>query len=200
MRTIVKVDIRTYRIWYKVGVYIYDSESIAIRNRNISEYISENRKAMCTGRETQECYVGTWDRNRNKNKNRNWNWTKLEREISRAALVIPKFEHGVLYHHTTGWICHTPGQDPSHSDDDVTQYMQQELLRYMVYSSEEVLSSVCPFASVWTRFRPDWFRLSCPPWTKHALGYCPRISRPRPDLWDLLLRKERGRCSGRDGQ
>jgi len=64
MRTIVKVDIRTYRIWYKVGVYIYESESIAIRNWNISEYGSEHRKAMCTGRVTQECYVGTWDRNR----------------------------------------------------------------------------------------------------------------------------------------
>jgi len=74
MRTIVKVDIRTYRIWYKVGVYIYESESIAIRNRNISEYGSEHRKTVCTGRETQECYVGTWDRNRNKNKNWNWNW------------------------------------------------------------------------------------------------------------------------------
>jgi len=41
------------------GVYIYESESIAIRNRNISEYGSEHRKAVCTGRETQECYVGT---------------------------------------------------------------------------------------------------------------------------------------------
>jgi len=56
------------------GVYIYESESIAIRNRNISEYGSEHRKVVCTGREIQECYVGTQDRNRNKNKNRNWNW------------------------------------------------------------------------------------------------------------------------------
>ena len=55
------------------GVYIYESESIAIRNRNISEYRSEHRKAVCTGRETQECDVVTWDRNRNKNKNRNRN-------------------------------------------------------------------------------------------------------------------------------
>ena len=44
------------------------SESIAIRNRNIMEYGSEHRKAVCTARETQECYVGTW------NRNRNWNW------------------------------------------------------------------------------------------------------------------------------
>jgi len=57
-----------------VGVYIYESESIAIRNRNISEYGSEHRKAMCTRRETQECYVRTQDRDRNKNRNRNRNW------------------------------------------------------------------------------------------------------------------------------
>jgi len=37
-------------------------------NRNISEYGSEHRKAMCTEGKTQECYVGTRDRNRNKNK------------------------------------------------------------------------------------------------------------------------------------
>ena len=41
------------------GVYIYESENIGIRNRNISEYGSEHRKAVCTGRETQECYVRT---------------------------------------------------------------------------------------------------------------------------------------------
>jgi len=50
------------------------AESIAIRNRNISEYRSEHRKAMCTARETQESYVRTQDRNRNKN--RNWNWNR----------------------------------------------------------------------------------------------------------------------------
>jgi len=57
MSTIVKVDIRTYQIWYKVGVYIYESESIAIRNGKISEYGSEHRKVMCTVRDTQEGYV-----------------------------------------------------------------------------------------------------------------------------------------------
>ena len=73
MRTIVKVDIQTCQITYKVWVlYIYESESIANRNRKILEYGSEHRKAMCTARETQECYVGT--QNRNRNKNRNWNW------------------------------------------------------------------------------------------------------------------------------
>ena len=73
MRTIVKVNIQTYRTLSKVGVYIYESESIAIRNGKILEYGLEHRKAMCTARETQECYVGTWDRNRNKIRNRNWN-------------------------------------------------------------------------------------------------------------------------------
>ena len=32
MRTIIKVDIQTCQILYKVGVYIYKPESIAIRN------------------------------------------------------------------------------------------------------------------------------------------------------------------------
>jgi len=66
-------DIQTYWIWYKVGVYIYESESIAIRNRKISEYGLEHRKVMCTARETQECYVGIQNRNRNRNlKQKHW--------------------------------------------------------------------------------------------------------------------------------
>ena len=69
MRTIVKVDIRTCRITYKVEVYIYESKSIAIRNGKISEYGSEHRKVICTARDTQECYVRTWNRNRNGNRN-----------------------------------------------------------------------------------------------------------------------------------
>ena len=46
MRTIVKVNIRTYQITYKMGVYIYESESIAIRNGKISEYGLEHRKVV----------------------------------------------------------------------------------------------------------------------------------------------------------
>ena len=57
-----------------MGVFIYESESIAIRHGKISEYGSEHRKVMSTARITQECNVGTWDRNRNKNRNWNWNW------------------------------------------------------------------------------------------------------------------------------
>src|SRR5882724_13510527 len=94
MRTIVKVDIRTYQILYKVGVYIYESESIAIRNRNILEYGSEHRKVMCTGRETQECYVGTQDRNWNKIGTGTGTGTKLETGILRAGSVITECECG----------------------------------------------------------------------------------------------------------
>jgi len=63
------------------GVYIYKSESIAIRNRNILEYRLEHRKAVCTGRETQECYVRTWDRNRNQIRTGTGTGTKLEMVI-----------------------------------------------------------------------------------------------------------------------
>src|SRR5882724_13573776 len=63
----------------------------------------------------------------------------------------PTYSHipAVLYHPSSGQICHAPGQDPSHLDDDITQYMWHGLLRPMVYSSEEVLPSVCPFSSEW---------------------------------------------------
>jgi len=49
-----------------------------------------------------------------------------------------KLGGGVMYHPSSGWICHTPGQDPSHLDDDVTQYMQHRLLWLMAsYVVEE---------------------------------------------------------------
>ena len=47
MRTIVKVDIQTYQILYKVEVYIYESESIAIRNgkyRNMDQNTGQEQK------------------------------------------------------------------------------------------------------------------------------------------------------------
>ena len=75
-----------------MGVYIYESESIGIRNENMLEYGLEHRKAMCTGRETQECYVRTWNRNRNKIRTGTGTGTKLETVILRTVLVIPKFE------------------------------------------------------------------------------------------------------------
>jgi len=57
----------------QVGVYIYESESIAIRNGKIfriqigtqeSDVYSKGNTAM----------LETWDRNRNKNRNRSRNW------------------------------------------------------------------------------------------------------------------------------
>ena len=56
MRTIVKVDIQTYPILYKVGVYIYKSDSIAIRNWKISEYGSEHSKVMSKGNTGMRCW------------------------------------------------------------------------------------------------------------------------------------------------
>src|SRR5882724_10381346 len=73
------------------GVYIYESENIAIRNRNITEFGLEHRKAMCTARETQEWDVGKWNRNRNKIRTGTGTGTKLEMVILRTVLVIPKF-------------------------------------------------------------------------------------------------------------
>src|SRR5882724_8291175 len=98
MRTIIKVDIRKCRIKYKVGVYIYKSESIAIRNRNISEYRSEHRKAVCTGRENtgmlcQNTGTGTGTRIRI----RTGTGTKLKTAILRSVSVIPEFERGTKF-------------------------------------------------------------------------------------------------------
>ena len=57
-----------------MGVYIYESESIAIRKQeHIGIWIGTQESGVYR-KGTQECYVGTRDRNRNKNKNRNWNW------------------------------------------------------------------------------------------------------------------------------
>ena len=74
MRTIVKVDNIEYGTRW--GVYIYESESIAISNGNISEYRSEHRNAM------SEHIIGTGT----------GTVTKLETETLREVLVIPEFE------------------------------------------------------------------------------------------------------------
>ena len=47
---------------------------------------------MSTGRETQECDVGTWDRNRNKIRTGTGTGTKLQMGILRVGLVITEFE------------------------------------------------------------------------------------------------------------
>src|SRR5882724_6414862 len=104
MRTIIKVDIRTYLIWYKVGVYIYESESIAIRNRNISEYRSEHRKVVCTGREHRNAMLEHGTGTGTRIRTGTGTGTKLEREISRAALMIPKFECGTKFGESREWV------------------------------------------------------------------------------------------------
>ena len=45
----------------------------------------------------------------------------------------------VLYHPSSGQICHTPRQDPLHSDDDVTQYMWHSHLQYTASHSHPSL-------------------------------------------------------------
>jgi len=80
-----------------VGVYIYESESIAIRNRNISEYRSEHRKAVCTGRENTGMHVGTWDGTGTRIRTGTGTGTKLETVILRSVLVIPEFECGTKF-------------------------------------------------------------------------------------------------------
>ena len=42
-----------------------------------------------------------------------------------------KLGGGALYHPSSGWICHAPRQDPSHSDDNLTQYMLHGALQHM---------------------------------------------------------------------
>src|SRR5882724_8113079 len=80
------------------GVYIYESESIAIRNRNISEYRSENSKAMCTARKHRNAMsehgTGTGTRIRTGT----GTGTKLEREILRAVYCAITALDGYLSH------------------------------------------------------------------------------------------------------
>src|SRR5882724_8816805 len=97
--------------------------------------------------------------------------------------------NSVLYHPSSGWICHTPGQDPSHLDDDITLYMQHGLLPMASSFSSTQFTSVHPFC-----FHLDCFHLSQPPMDKAypqlipmKLGHHPQISQPWPDLWHSSL-------------
>ena len=97
MRTIVKVNIQTYQITYKVGVFIYNSESIAIRNRKILEYGLEHRKPMSTARITQENNVVTGTGTGTRIGTGTGTGTKLYTGILRVVLVIPEFECGTKF-------------------------------------------------------------------------------------------------------
>jgi len=66
-----------------VGVYIYESESIAIRNRNIFEYRSEHRKVMCTGREHRNAMSEHGTGTGTRIGTGTGTGTKLEREVLR---------------------------------------------------------------------------------------------------------------------
>jgi len=86
-----------------VGVYIYKSESIAIRNRNISEYGSEHRKqCVQEGKHRKamsEHGTGTGTRTRTGTGTE----TKLETVILRSVLVIPEFERGTKFRGSRSW-------------------------------------------------------------------------------------------------
>src|SRR5882724_4972164 len=64
--------------------------------------------------------------------------------ISFLAVFLTFWYHAVLYHPSSGWICHTPRQDPSHSEDDVTQYMQHGFLQPTSSSSLSITVYLCP--------------------------------------------------------
>ena len=45
--------------------------------------------------------------------------------------AMPNGCYSVLYHPSSGWVSIAFGEDPLHSDDDVTQYMWHSPLQYM---------------------------------------------------------------------
>ena len=92
------------------------------------------------------------------------------------GLHIPETMHAVLYHPSSGQIYLAPGQDPSHSDDDITQYMQHSLLWPMA----SLLSSIT-FTSIQPLcFHPDLLLSELtthgekhPQLNSKKFGYCP---------------------------
>jgi len=56
-------------------VYIYESENIAIRNKNISEY-GWNTGSDVYRKGNKECYVGTLEQEQEQEKEQNWNGLK----------------------------------------------------------------------------------------------------------------------------
>jgi len=80
-----------------VGVYIYESGNIAIRNRNITEFGLEHRKVMWTAREHRNAMsehgIGTGTRLGTGTRT----GAKLEMAILRTVLVIPEFECGTKF-------------------------------------------------------------------------------------------------------
>ena len=113
-------------------------------------------------------------------------------------------EATVLYHPSSGQICHASGQDPLHLDDDIIQYMWHGFIWLMASSFiiHHCFTSIHPFC-----FCLDCFHLSWPPMDKAhpwlipmKLGHNPWISSPWPNLWHSSLLRKCGECSGRDRQ
>ena len=52
-----------------------------------------------------------------------------------------KLGGGVLYHLSSGRICHNLGQDPSHSDDDVTVYAAKTSVTHGIFIRRSITST-----------------------------------------------------------
>ena len=108
----------------------------------------------------------------------------------------------ILYHPSSGQIYHTLGQDPSHLDNDITQYMQHGMSYGILVHHLPLLTSVHPFF-----FHPDCFCPSpsptdkaCPWLISVKIGYHPQISQPWPGLLPHYCGGNVEKCGGRDKQ
>src|SRR5882724_7821220 len=61
----------------------------------------------------------------------------------------------VLYYPSSGWICLAPRQYPSHSDNDVTQYMQHGSLWPMTSSFSSIIVCIHPSILLLSRLLPS---------------------------------------------
>jgi len=103
----------------------------------------------------------------------------------------------ILYHPSSGWVSITFGQDPSHSDDYVTQYKCCSPLQYMASSLSCItiglsLSNLPPsiqFASVWAyhpqttssaHFHKAWLNIHM----SHGLGQICGPYHCRENMWN----------------
>jgi len=90
---------------------------------------------------------------------------------------------------SSGWKYLTPGQDPSHSDDDITQYMWNSLLWLWHPHSHPLLFT---FVQLFC-FHPDCFHPSQPPADRMPSAdsleawLSSTVSQHWPDLWHLSL-------------
>src|SRR5882724_5670861 len=116
------------------------------------------------------------------------NQSKLHPTMPSASLLI-----AVMYHPSSGWICHAPRQDPSHLDDDVTQYMWHGLLQPMASSSSSATVYLCLSILLPSRLllsKLTTLDKSCPQLILVKLGSHPWILPPLPDLWHSSLQRK----------